>query len=45
MRNKAKVEHLKVTRLSTQQQSYQVDTPHNPGIAGHRDHTHGVNLL
>ena len=45
MRNKAKVEHLKVTRLSTQQQSYQVDTPHNSGIAGHRDHTHGVNLL
>ena len=45
MRNKAKAERHKVTRLSTQQQSYQVDTPHNPGIAGHGDHTHGVNLL
>ena len=41
MRNKAKVEHHRVTR----QKSYQVDTPHNPGTARHRDHTHGVNLL
>ncbi|KAK4595209.1 hypothetical protein RGQ29_013583 [Quercus rubra] len=32
MRNKAKAEHHRVTRLSAQQQSYQVDTPHNPGI-------------
>ena len=45
MRNKAKAEHHRVTRLSVQQQSYQVDTPHNPGSAGHGDHTHGVNLL
>ncbi|XP_075633689.1 uncharacterized protein LOC142606185 [Castanea sativa] len=45
MRNKEKVEHHRVTRLSAQQQSYQVDTPHNPGTAGHGDHTHGVNLL
>ena len=45
MRNKAKAEHHRVTRLSAQQQSYQVDTPHNPGSAGHGDHTHGVNLL
>ena len=45
MRNKAKAEHHKVTRLSVQQQSYQVDTPHNPGSAGYGDHTHGVNLL
>ena len=45
MRNKAKAEHYRVTRLSVQQQSYQVDTPHNPGTAGHGDHTHGVNLL
>ncbi|KAK9994312.1 hypothetical protein SO802_024015 [Lithocarpus litseifolius] len=45
MRNKAKVEHHRVTRLSAQQQSYQVDTPHNLGTAGHGDHTHGVNLL
>ena len=41
MRNKAKVEHHRVTR----QQSYQVDTLHNPGTAGHKDRTHGVNLL
>ena len=33
MRNKAKAKHHRVTRLSAQQQSYQVDT------------THGVNLL
>ncbi|KAK9985159.1 hypothetical protein SO802_034684 [Lithocarpus litseifolius] len=45
MRNKAKAEHHRVTRLSAQQQSYQVDTPHNPSTAGHGDHTHGVNLL
>ncbi|KAM3712326.1 hypothetical protein ACJW31_01G172600 [Castanea mollissima] len=45
MRNKEKAEHHRVTRLSAQQQSYQVDTPHNPGTAGHGDHTHGVNLL
>ena len=45
MRNKAKAEHHKVTRLSVQQQSYQVDTPHNPRSARHEDHTHGVNLL
>ena len=45
MRNKTKVENHRVMRLSTQQQSYQVDTPHNPGTARHRDHTHGVNLL
>uniref|UniRef100_A0A7N2MTP2 SWIM-type domain-containing protein n=3 Tax=Quercus lobata TaxID=97700 RepID=A0A7N2MTP2_QUELO len=45
MRNKAKVERHRVTRLSAQQQSYQVDTPHNPESAGHGDHTHGVNLL
>ena len=45
MRNMAKAEHHRVTRLSTQQQSYQVDTPHNSGTVGHRDHTHGVNLL
>ncbi|KAK9991229.1 hypothetical protein SO802_026214 [Lithocarpus litseifolius] len=41
----AKAEHYRVMRLSAQQQSYQVDTPHNPGTAGHGDHTHGVNLL
>ena len=45
MRNKAKAEHHRVTRLSTRQQSYQVDTPHNPGTAGHGDHTYRVNLL
>ena len=45
MRNKAKVEHHRVMRLSVQQQSYQVDTLHNPGTGGHRDHTYGVNLL
>ena len=45
MRNKVKAEHHRVMRLSTQQQSYQVDTPHNPGNAGNGDHTHGVNLL
>ena len=45
MRNKAKAKHHRVTRLSTQQQSYKVDTPHNPRTARHRDHTHGVNLL
>ena len=45
MRNKAKAEHHRVTRLSAQQQSYQVDTSHNPGSAGHGDYTHGVNLL
>ena len=45
MRNKAKAEHHRVTRLSAQQQSYQVDTPHNPVSAGHGDHTYGVNLL
>ena len=33
MRNKKKVEHHKVTRLSVQQQSYQLDTPHSPGTA------------
>ena len=45
MRNKEKAEHHKVTRLSAQQQSYQVDTSHNAGTAGHGDHTHAVNLL
>ena len=45
MRNKAKEEHHRVTRLSTQQQLYQVDTLHNLGTTGHGDHTHGVNLL
>ena len=45
MRNKAKAEHHRVMRLSAQQQSYQVDTLHNPGSAGHGDHTYGVNLL
>ncbi|XP_075665165.1 uncharacterized protein LOC142634789 [Castanea sativa] len=45
MRNKEKAEHHRMTKLSAQQQSYQVDTPHNPGTAGHGDHTHGVNLL
>ncbi|KAK7825550.1 50s ribosomal protein hlp [Quercus suber] len=45
VRNKTKAKHHRVTRLSAQQQSYQVDTPHNPGTAGHGDHTHGVNLL
>ena len=45
MKNKAKVEHHKVTRLSAQQQSYQVDTLHNPRTIGHGDHTHGINLL
>ena len=45
MRNKAKAENHRVMRLSTQQQSYQVNTPHNPGIAGHGDHIHAVNLL
>ena len=45
MRNKEKTEHHKVTTLSTQQQSYQVDTPHNPGTARHGDYTYGVNLL
>ena len=45
MRNKAKTENDRVMRLSTQQQSYQVDTPHNPRTAGHGDHTHAVNLL
>ena len=45
MRNKAKGEHQRVTRLSAQQQSYQVDTMHNPGTAGCGDHTHEVNLL
>ena len=45
MRNKAKATHHKVMRLSTQQQSYQVDTLHNPGSAGAGDHIHGVNLL
>ena len=45
MRNKALTEYHRVTRLSAQQQSYQVDTPHNPGSTGGRDHTHGVNLL
>ena len=45
MRNKKKTGHHKVTTLSAQQQSYQVDTPHNPGTAGHWDYTHGVNLL
>ena len=45
MRNKAKAENHRVMRLSAQQQSYQVDTPHNAGITGHGDHTHGVNLL
>ena len=45
MRNKVKAEHHRVSRLSAQQQSYQVDTLHNPGTARHGDHTHGVNLL
>ena len=45
MRNKAKAENHKVMRLSAQQQSYQVDTLHNPGTARHGDHTHTVNLL
>ena len=45
MRNKEKAEHHKVTRLRAQQQSYQVDTPHNPRTVGGGDHTHGVNLL
>ena len=45
MRNKEKTEHHKVTTLSAQQKSYQVDTSHNPGTAGHGDYTHGVNLL
>ena len=45
MRNKEKAEHHKVTRLSAQQQSYQVDTSHNPGTARHGGHTHEVNLL
>ena len=45
MRNKAKEGHHRVTRLSTQQQSYQVDTSHTYASAGHGDHTHGVNLL
>ncbi|KAK9994209.1 hypothetical protein SO802_023912 [Lithocarpus litseifolius] len=45
MRNKVKAEHHKVTRLSAQAQSYQVDTLHNPGTTGHGDHTHAVNLL
>ena len=45
MRNKVKAEHHSVTRLSAQQQSYQVDTSYNPGSAAHGDHTHGVNLL
>ena len=33
MKNKAKAEHYRVTRLSVKQQSYQVDTPHNLGTA------------
>ena len=45
MRNKAKAEHHRVTRLSVQQQSYQIDTPHTYASAGHGDHIHGVNLL
>ena len=45
MRNKVKAEHHRVTRLSAQQQSYQVDTPHNLGTVRHGDHTHRVNLL
>ena len=45
MRNKAKAKHHKVTRLSAQQQSYQVNTLHTYASAGHGDHTHGVNLL
>ena len=45
MRNKAKAEYHRMTRLSAQQQSYQVNTSHNPKTAGHGDHTHGVNLL
>ena len=45
MRNKGKAEHHSVTRLSAQQQSYQVDTLHNPRIASGGDHTHEVNLL
>ena len=45
MRNKAKVEHHRVTRLSAQQQSYQVNTMHNPGTTGRGDHTYEVNLL
>ena len=45
MRNKVKAKYHRMTRLSAQQQSYQVDTPHNPGSAGKGYHTHGVNLL
>ena len=45
MGNKVKAEHHRVTRLSAQQQSYQVDTLHTYASAGHGDHTHGVNLL
>ena len=45
MRNKVKAEHHRVTRLSVQQQSYQIDTPHIYASAGHGDHIHGVNLL
>ena len=47
MRNKKKVEHHKVTRLSVQQQSYQLDTPYSPGTAsgGGGDHIYVVNLL
>ena len=45
MRNKETVEHQRVMRLSVQQQSYQVDTLHNPRNAAPGDHTHGVNLL
>ena len=45
MGNKAKAEHYRVARLSAQQKSYQVDTLHNLGTAGHGDHTHRVNML
>ena len=36
---------ISVTQSYSQQQSYQVDTPHNLGNASGGDHTHGVNLL
>ena len=45
MRNKAKEEYHRVTRLSTQQHSNQVDTPHNPRSTGRGYHTHEINLM
>ena len=45
MRNKAKAENHRLMRLSVQQQSFQVDIPHNPRTAGHGDHKHAINLL